>query len=169
MDPVVASILSALLGAAIPLLLYFRKNKAEAELTELQKIKVVLDEVQEERDKSREYNKILEQKVDELKGVIATYNGKIREYESERKIIISELANVKDELTTKDKALEDAHLQIRQVEETYKLRLDRQSKRIKELAEQTNGAETTAQEAKISTDQLREDLKRTGQLPNIET
>jgi len=153
----VVSLISAILGAAVPLLLYARKNKADAELTELQKIKLVLDEVQEERDKLRTY-------ANELKSVIDNYNGKIREYQSERGLLIKTINTHEGKIAQLEKDIVEKERTIAVIEETTKVRDNRLDDKIKAVDRRTTGALSLAQQVKDDTGELKKQLRETGTL-----
>ena len=106
----------AIVGSAATYLLYIRQHKdnapklkVEKELTEMQKIQILLDEVQEERDKSRAYNKELETK--------------INEYKSERELLIKNVSELNDRVAkleqenqTKDEIIAQLERQLKAIE-----------------------------------------------------
>lgn len=129
-----------------------RQQKLKSE--EMNRMKILLDEIQEERDKSRLYNAELEEKIKELRKTIEEYNGKIKEYQSEREMIIKKMIQLEKENTNileeQERERDEALVRDKSQSET----ITGLREEIVVLRKQINGVERTTKELEMKTGPL---------------
>jgi hypothetical protein len=162
------------LGTALsPIVTAFLQARGKRDENEIKKNEL---HIEKEKTSQDGYDKLTDQLQEALDKAIA-YNdkldAKIKEQDSERGLIISELKIRSEESDRKDRAIEklskeldDAHRQIAVVEETNRASTLRLNNMLKEQGREINGVKNMAKEAKKNTDELKEELKQTGQLPD---
>lgn len=146
-------IATAIIGAVSTWMLWEKRHsdgkanqEAEIELKRSATWQNLLNEVQEERTNLAANNKILE--------------SKIKEYESERKIIIQKLDEAQHQIVVLEKNFEDERKEWKVREKSMMATINSQNDKIAELEKKVNGVKHDTDKLKKKTGELNEEIAR---------
>lgn len=144
---------TAIVGGLSAYLLYdrqFRDRKsnqdADTELKHSEAWQKLLNEVQEERGNLAANNKVLESKV--------------KEYESERKIIIQKLDEAQHQIVMLEKSFENERKEWNIREQSMMATINNQNEKIAELEKKVNGVKHDTENLKKKTGELNKEIVR---------